>query len=142
MKKTISVVGAIVALLSVAFLVSQLIQHLTEIPSFNVNLASCLIILVAVLVFGVEFALGVIAWVILLRGGSIALPFKQAYSIMGKAQIAKYLPGNVFHFFGRITVGNRAGLPAEAIVLSMGVETIIVAVTAAGISLIGLSLST
>jgi len=137
MKKTISVVGAIVALLSVAFLVSQLIQHLTEIPSFNVNLASCLIILVAVLVFGVEFALGVIAWVILLRGGSIALPFKDAYAIMGKAQIAKYLPGNVFHFVGRLTAGTRAGLSTEGIALSMGLETLLLAATAGMIALIG-----
>jgi hypothetical protein len=74
-----------------------------------------------------------------LRSAGIHLKFLQAYRIMGKSQIAKYLPGNVFHFLGRVTLSKFEGLSVEPVAVTVGIETLIVALAASAIGVMGFS---
>jgi uncharacterized membrane protein YbhN (UPF0104 family) len=51
-------------------------------------------------------------------------PLLTAYAIWARSQIAKYLPGNVFHYVGRQVLGRRAGLSHATLVGSAILETV------------------
>lgn len=125
-------------LISLVFLFDKLIRHFREIPDFIWGPRLLLIFVVAITLSAITVAIGAYAWGILLRGGGIALSLRQVYMVMGQAQIAKYLPGNVFQYLGRLALGTKIGIPAETILLSIGVETLLVIVTATIIAVIGL----
>ena len=138
MKRYLNYFGNALALASMVFLVVKIVNHLDEIPEFQGRIQSFLILSSALLFFVVVMYYMSYVWVVLLRGGGIALPLKDAYVIMGKSQIGKYLPGNIFHFVGRVVLGTRQGISTEAILLSMGIEAVAIALTAATIAFIGL----
>ena len=48
--------------------------------------------------------------------------FRAGYAIFARAQIAKYLPGNAFHFVSRQVLGSAAGLSHPALVASSVLE--------------------
>ncbi len=56
---------------------------------------------------------------------------------MGRAQIAKYLPGNFFHYVGRTALGMSKSLPPETVLLTMGVETLAIISTSLMIIVMG-----
>ncbi|MDJ0515726.1 MAG: lysylphosphatidylglycerol synthase domain-containing protein [Trichodesmium sp. MO_231.B1] len=51
--------------------------------------------------------------------------------------IAKYLPGNIWHFYGRITATKQAGVPVEIAILSVLIEPLLMAAAALGVALVG-----
>jgi hypothetical protein len=51
-------------------------------------------------------------------------PLLMAYTVWARSQIAKYLPGNVFHYVGRQVLGRRAGLSHATLVGSAILETV------------------
>jgi uncharacterized membrane protein YbhN (UPF0104 family) len=58
-------------------------------------------------------------------------------AVYGRTQIAKYLPGNIFHYPGRHIMGNRAGFHHPALLGSTFYEIIGTLVVAGIISLVG-----
>ena len=51
--------------------------------------------------------------------------------------IAKYLPGNIWHFYGRITATKKVGVPVEIAILSVLIEPLLMAAAALGVALVG-----
>ena len=51
--------------------------------------------------------------------------------------IAKYLPGNIWHFYGRITETKKAGVPVEIAILSVLIEPLLMAAAALGVASFG-----
>lgn len=125
--------------LSFIFIFRRVYKSLNDIPSFEVTFVSVTVILIGVLLCAsVTLALS-LAWMVLLKSRNIQISSKQAYIIMGKSQIARYLPGNVLHYAGRVVLGKQAGIPAGITVLSTGVETVLIIIIACMIVLAGLS---
>jgi len=54
-----------------------------------------------------------------------------------KTNIAKYLPGNVWHYYGRITAAKTAGVSASVATLSVLLEPLLMAAAAIAIVLLG-----
>jgi len=51
-----------------------------------------------------------VAWLVLLRcSGESGAPVRPSMSIYARTQLAKYIPGNVFHFIGRHVMGRKQG---------------------------------
>ncbi len=140
MRKILSIVGVALVLGSIYYLVKGLVGHIHEIPPFDWSIGSVVTILLSIFYFVAGVAVQAYIWKMLLRGGGVSIALAPAWSIVGRSQIAKYFPGNVFHFIGRVALGVQEGLSAEAVTLSMGVETVVSALTAALVSVAGLVL--
>ncbi len=123
MKKLATLIGRLLALLSIIFLIWQLIKRYHEIPLFTWNLWTITTIILAILFFLASVLLSTYIWRIALRGGQIDLNFKKSFSIFGQAQIAKYLPGNFFQYVGQIALSKKAGIDTEPAILSLSLTT-------------------
>jgi hypothetical protein len=129
-KRITSLLGRTVAILSLIFLFFRLGQHIHDIPSLTFNFWGAVSVVLAVMFSITTVVMNAYLWALLLRGGGVLLHLNQAYQIVGKSQIGKYLPGNIFQYLGRITLSRRAGISTEAAVISTGIETGLLAVTA------------
>lgn len=72
------------------------------------------------------------AWLASLRALGATPLARVGIGIYLSTQIAKYLPGNVAHYFGRIALTVRLGVPASVVALSVTLE-VVLAVAAATI---------
>ena len=62
---------------------------------------------------------------LLLTGSHHSLTWREAYSIYGRAQVAKYLPGNVMQLVGRQWLGGQAGIAQADLAMASLLEVII-----------------
>jgi len=138
MKRALSYLGNALVLASIGYLIIKIESHYRELPNMQFDLHSTISLVVAVAFYLISAYCLSYIWVLLLRGGNVILPIKDAYVIVGRSQIGKYLPGNIFHFISRYSLGTHYGIPAEAIILSMSIETALLAITATIITIIGL----
>ncbi len=131
-------IGNGLSALSVLFVAVRLISNPKGIELVSLSTESLVSLAAALGLFSFSAVSGAYAWVLLLKGGGVSVSLKEAYAIIGKAQIAKYLPGNIFQFVGRVSLGTDLAIPAGAVVVSMAVETGAVALAAAIVSGAGL----
>ncbi len=136
----LQVIGSAIALGSIYIVIVGVVRHVHEIPRLEVNVTTGGTILISLFWFLAGGVVQSYVWKILISGGGGNISLRSAYSIVGRAQIAKYFPGNVFHFVGRFILGIREGIAAEVITLSMGVETLVAALTAGAIGICGILL--
>src|ERR1700722_16592861 len=64
------------------------------------------------------------------------IPWEAAWPIYGKTQIAKYIPGNIFHFAGRHVLSAREGVPHSLLVAAAALEVLMLLLAATLISLL------
>ena len=80
-------------------------------------------LLLACACYAVGAALPGLAWVTLVRvssgGGPVAIPL---YALHLRSQLAKYLPGNVFHLAYRHVAARRAGIHHALLALALGMD--------------------
>lgn len=78
--------------------------------------------------------LATIAWQVLLRSLAANVSLKTAYSIYGRAQFAKYLPGNVGHHVGRVWLAKVEHVSVKICLQTMLVETSLFLLMGAGLA--------
>ncbi|HMD13270.1 MAG TPA: lysylphosphatidylglycerol synthase domain-containing protein [Bacteroidota bacterium] len=138
MKNILIVIGSILSIVSTVFLVRILIRNIAVISSLQWNIEACLALITAVIISLVGVVLLSYGWKILLEAGNVRSSLLSAYSIIGRAQIAKYLPGNVFHYIGRVALGKFYNIVPEVSLITIGVETFFIVFTAVVIGLTGI----
>ncbi|MEO0130856.1 MAG: lysylphosphatidylglycerol synthase domain-containing protein [candidate division WOR-3 bacterium] len=138
MGNIINILSRIITIISIIFLFFKLSQYFHEIPIFSCNIRGILIIISSVLFCTSTIVVNAYIWKIILQGNKIYLSLKDAFKIVGRSQISKYLPGNVFQYLSRISLGRKAGISSEVLIQSIGVETLLLALAAASIGNIGL----
>lgn len=110
MKAAMPLLGAALAIVSLYFVGQKIYHNFNELVGGSLMTTQVLIIIGVLSVIFALFsnALG-LAWrfLLLAEGGSITN--KLALSVFGKSQIAKYLPGNVFHMLGRQVLAAQHG---------------------------------
>ena len=109
-KRLMPYLGAIIAIASLSFVGQKIMKNVHELAQgqlFSPHVILSIVVL-ACLYAMFSNALGV-AWRLLLQAEEVTLPKNIALSIFGKSQIAKYLPGNVFHMVGRQVLAANAG---------------------------------
>ena len=75
------------------------------------------------------------AWRLLLGPGPAAAYPRQHRALYGRTQIAKYLPGNIFHLVGRQALGRRLGHPQGALALASLAEAVSLLLVAGALAL-------
>lgn len=110
--------GSGLAVLGVGFVATRLVSHADKISFARLAPATLLAL------FGLAFAYGVanlflaLSWREILQHLGVAVDARWAIRTHGITQLAKYVPGNIFHLAGRQAVGQAAGLPALALAKS------------------------
>jgi uncharacterized membrane protein YbhN (UPF0104 family) len=135
MRKFTEVIGQLLCLAALVYVVRTIYLNMGAIVLPQWSYHAIITGVVLLMVNFIQSALMAYAWMILLHAMTEKVTFKVAYSISGITQIAKYLPGNVFHYAGRVVLGKREGVPYDVLIVSLGVETIIVIASAAVIML-------
>lgn len=123
-------IGIAATLLCIAFVVWALSQK-KEVLSGVLDSPD---VVIAVLVSSMlwvflNFQLGV-GWYALVKAQKGRLTVRDSISISMRSQVAKYLPGNVFHFAGRVLLGRNAGLSTKICVIATTVESVFLALIA------------
>jgi len=75
------------------------------------------------------------AWYQLLGAGSTTASIRSHHAVYGRTQIAKYLPGNVFHLVGRQVIGRRLGHGQGRLALASLLEALLLVLVAGALSL-------
>lgn len=113
LKRSLHFAGGVLAVVGVVFVLMRLWSYGAEInlSTFNFNWVAWTIVGILALVYGVSNLMLALAWRDLLRHFGISVTARWAVWAYGVSQIAKYVPGNIFHLAGRQALGAAAGLP-------------------------------
>ena len=87
------------------------------------------------LLYGVAGLLLSSAWYQLLDAGGMSASARCHHAVYGRTQIAKYLPGNVFHLVGRQVVGRRLGHGQARLAIASLLEVLLLVLIAGALSL-------
>lgn len=123
--------GHLAGILCVCFIVFKLTSNL-ELVSLRGLMSPFLLVIIILLAFVYAFNLTFLAYgwrqLILAEDGLVSI--KDSLYIYGKSQIAKYLPGNIFHLVGRQWLGHVYGLSQTMLVKSSLWEIGLIAISA------------
>lgn len=100
----------------------------------EVRISDHAMLVLAIVLYAVSHISTSVSWPFVLRGMSIPLSVGSGIQIGLVAQIGKYLPGNVAHYFGRATLAANVGVPLASSGTSTAVEIISALFAAAVVS--------
>jgi len=117
LKSTLSFMGKLLGIFGLVFILYKLSEEYT-VDTFFEKLNTLKYALVYLL--GINFLslfLGIYAWhIMLLNYAKEAFSYINSYYYFAKTEIAKYLPGNIFHFVGRQILANKIGITQQEMV--------------------------
>jgi uncharacterized membrane protein YbhN (UPF0104 family) len=109
--KILKTFNVAVILLSFWFIGEKFWTHHNWLRSTAVNYELLITIFVCSIIYGLSEFLLSFAWRrLLIWCGNKDIPASVCNRIYGKSQIAKYIPGNIFHFMGRHLLGRHVGV--------------------------------
>jgi glycosyltransferase 2 family protein len=92
-------------------------------------------ILIGGLVYGAAGLLLSSAWCQLLSPSLSTTSIRSHHAVYGRTQVAKYLPGNLFHLVGRQVMGRRLGYGQTRLALASLLEAVLVVLIAGTLAL-------
>lgn len=117
--------GATLTIASFAFFGVYFWQHAEELPNVEVGPESWRTMALLVTLQIIVMAASALAWrTIISFTGETKLSRKTALSIFGRAQFAKYIPGNIAQHIGRVLLAKEAGVSRKRTSLSIAIEAI------------------
>ncbi|WP_456325909.1 lysylphosphatidylglycerol synthase domain-containing protein [Desulfonauticus submarinus] len=137
MKKFICILGYFIVCLSIAFLFRKISLYGLSITKYPDKTKLFVVSFLAGLCYAFICPLSVIPWYYFLKFTDKNANFSSTYLIYSRSQIAKYLPGNVFHYAGRQAMGHIAGLKQSSIFMATVIETILIIIVAVAIAICG-----
>jgi len=121
--------GKLLGLFGVLFVLYKLSQEYT-IESFVGRFVELISITPYLLMINIlSMMLGIFVWhMMLLHYSKIEFSYKISYYFFAKTEIAKYLPGNVFHFLGRQLLAKKIELSQSQMAKVSGMFTLLLVV--------------
>lgn len=124
--------GLILLVCSLGFLVERIWVYREWLIQWRPAVIQMLIAVIAIPVYASSQFLLSTAWCRLLRLGGGYMHQGLCHRIYGSTQIAKYLPGNMFHFAGRHIAGHSHGVGHFALI-SASIQEVLGVLVAAGL---------
>ncbi len=122
MKKILHWGGSLLAVAGIAFVALRMRSYADSIDLSVYGFASYMILAACALVYGgAEFLLAK-SWHFVLKFLNLHVNAVWALHTYGTSQLAKYVPGNIFHFAGRQALGMAKGLPGMPLLRSTVTE--------------------
>jgi glycosyltransferase 2 family protein len=140
-RAVVNIVGTAISLLCLAWFIVKAQQ---EWRSASAGFAPEIVlpkVAVALIPVFLAYAAAATAWVLLMRCLGVRTGAAAGAGIYLTAQFAKYLPGNVGQYVGRVLLAARHGLSAPTVALSMTLEMIVLLAIAAIFSLPSIGLA-
>lgn len=112
------------------FLTRVLVRHWQQVVAIRVEATgwACLAIALGITLFA-HICAGWV-WCLILAGFDQSVHIVRLIQAYLKATIAKYLPGNIWHFYGRIVAAREEGIPLEIATVSVLLEPLLMAASA------------
>ena len=132
--------GAAVALAGAAFVVREAWRLRSDIAAMATEPEPLGVVLVGAFLYAGALTLLALGWAGLVRVGAESVPRGELVRIFASSSIAKYLPGNVFHFAGRQLLAGRLGVPQRrtaAATVTESVATLVAGIAMAAVALAG-----
>jgi len=117
-KRILNITGGALGLLGIAFVAVRLRSYAEKIEFGQFSVSAWFLILLLCLIYGGGNLFLAKAWNQLLLYFNLSIEGRQSVRIYGLSQLAKYVPGNIFHLAGRQALGGAAGLPAKKLAKS------------------------
>jgi uncharacterized membrane protein YbhN (UPF0104 family) len=131
LRRLLHLLGSMCALAGVVFVGVRLHAYWQGADIARITPSIWSMVAVLALVYGAANTLLALAWWQLLQVFGAADSRLGAFRIYGMSQLAKYVPGNIFHLAGRQAMGMAAGMPAAALARSALWELGLIAVAGA-----------
>ena len=111
MRKFVRIAGIIILVVSLVYLGQSVAQNLGRLYEIDLDWSVLAVaVIVCVALYTVALITNAVAWgLIVAHIQPAATSLVAAIWVYGRSQIAKYLPGNVFHYAGRHVIGQRIG---------------------------------
>lgn len=124
LKKTLNLSGSIFAVFGVFYVGLRLRHYGTQLDFHTLSSMTWYVIIGLSMVYGAANLLLGSAWKYLLMSLGVSTTWRWTLKTYGVTQLAKYMPGNIFQFAGRQSIGLAAGLPgwplAKSIIWEIG----------------------
>jgi hypothetical protein len=120
------------------FLGHTLHQHWQDVTQIRLQPRGLLWLAAALAVTGIAHTWSGWVWGWLLQAFNAKVNLLWATRVFLKTNIAKYLPGNIWHFYGRIREGQKAQLSTVAVTASVILEPLLMAAAAVPVVMWGL----
>ena len=127
LKNWLHIIGSILGLTGVVFVVIQLGTYSDQIDLTTFRIRTWAQLLLLAVIYAAASTMLVKAWIHLLAYFGVVVEKKWALKVYGTAQIAKYVPGNIFHLAGRQALGMAADLPGTKLAKSVFWELVLFA---------------
>lgn len=112
--------GSGLAIIGVGFVVLRLQDHWGSLDLSQITLTAWITLTGLALVYGIASSvLFTMTWWNLLAWFDIHVTRIWSFRVYGVSQLAKYVPGNIFHLAGRQVIGMSAGAPSGKLLKSM-----------------------
>lgn len=118
LKRSLHWAGATLGLAGAIFVAKRMFDSAGQIDFSSFGTGSWAIVAALAVTFGFANCLLALGWWQILFSLHVRTPRRWAVQTYGISQLAKYVPGNVFHFGSRQALGLAAGLPGGALVKS------------------------
>ena len=102
----------------IIFVALKLHKYGGEIDFSRLGIKGFVIIVGLVMLYGIVNPMLAFGWRNLLAFSEVQVTYTWAFKVFGISQIAKYIPGNVFHFAGRQALGMSTGVAAMPLLKS------------------------
>lgn len=112
--------GAVLALAGIGFVAVRLYNYSASMDFSALGTGAWTTLAGCAVLYGLAGLLMAKAWHYILRHLKLDVSTAWAVQAFGISQLAKYIPGNIFHFAGRQAMGMAKGLPALPLLRSTG----------------------
>ncbi len=118
LRRTLHWVGSVLAITGIVFVAFRLREYWAGLDFFRFTATAWASMIGLALVYGLANVLLALAWWHLLAQFGVQVTRQWSTKAYGISQLAKYLPGNIFHLAGRQAIGMAAGVPGAALAKS------------------------
>ncbi len=132
--------GAAIAIAGAAFVVREAWRLRSDVAAMATEPQLFGVVFVGAFLYAAALTLLALGWAGLVRVGAGSVPRRELVRIFAASSIAKYLPGNVFHFAGRQLLAGRLGVPQRrtaAATVTESVATLVAGIAMAAVALAG-----
>src|SRR5688572_71804 len=137
-KSAIRILGIALVVLSLGFVAQRLSQHVSVFAE-RFGAASLALMGGGLLAFTTSQLLLSSAWYLLLRWQGVrGIKARDCHVLCGRAQISKYIPGNIFQYVARHLAFRRLGVSDGSLVLATAYETMSFVIAAGSLVALGL----